>query len=75
MIAVPKLVLLILLAVAAWFAVRWFNRLPTNVARRRPAAPQPRQAAIEDLVACRVCGAYVAPSARGCGKADCPRPA
>ena len=74
MIAVPKLVLLILLAVAAWFAVRWFNRLPANIVRRRPAPSPPRQPAIEDLVACRICGAYVVPDAHGCGKPGCPQP-
>ena len=74
MIAVPKIVLIVLLIFVAWYAVRWFNRVPPPVARRRPS-PSPRpQPAVEDLVSCRVCGAYVAPSAHGCGKADCPRP-
>ena len=69
-----KLVLIILLAAAVWYAMRWLNRQPTKVARRRPAAaPQPH-AAIEDLVACRSCGTYIAPSARSCGKAGCPQP-
>ena len=74
MIAVPKLILLSLLAVAAWFWVRWFNKLPVDAPRRRAAAPPPRQSAIEDLVACRVCGAYVAAGASGCGKPGCPLP-
>ena len=75
MIAVPKIVLIVLLIFVVWYAVRWFNRTPPTVVRRRPN-PSPRpQPAVEDLVSCRICGAYVAPSARGCGKADCPRPA
>jgi hypothetical protein len=80
MIALPKLILIILLAVAAWYAVRWFNRQAAPVIRRRAAAtatpgPQPQPAAIEaeDLVACRVCGSYAVASAPGCGKAGCPR--
>ena len=80
MIAVPKIVLLILLIFAVWYAVRWFNRPAPKAVRRGPnwwarstsARPQP---AVEDLVSCRICGAYVAASARGCGKAGCPRPA
>ncbi len=72
MIAVPKIVVLFLLVVVVWYAMRWLNRSPPNVARRRPAASPPP--AIEDLVACRVCGAYVAADAHGCGKPGCPQP-
>ncbi len=71
MIALPKLVLLILVALGVWFGVRWLNRMPAKILRRREAAsPQP---AIQDLVACRVCGAYVAADATGCGKPGCPQ--
>jgi hypothetical protein len=78
MIAVPKLVLFILLALVVWYALRWFNR-PAPKAVRRGASrwtrsPAPPQATVQDLVACRACGAYVAVGARGCGKAGCPRP-
>ena len=79
MIAVPKIVLIIMVIFAVWYAVRWFNRPAPKTVRRGPnrwarwaSRPQP---AVEDLVACRACGAYVAASARGCGKAGCPRPA
>jgi hypothetical protein len=78
MIAVPKIVLIVLLMFVVWYAVRWFNRqtAPKAVRRGPGAARSARpQSAVEDLVACRACGAYVAPSARGCGKAGCPRPA
>ena len=68
-----KLLLIVLLVFVAWYAVRWINRSPP-VARRRPAAPARPQAAVEDLTACRVCGAYVAASARGCGRPGCPQP-
>jgi hypothetical protein len=78
MIAVPKIVLIVLLMFVVWYAVRWFNRqtAPKAVRRGPGAARSARpQSAVEDLVACRACGAYVAASARGCGKAGCPRPA
>jgi uncharacterized membrane-anchored protein len=78
MIAVPKIVLIVLLMFVVWYAVRWFNRqtAPRAVRRGPGAARSARpQSAVEDLVACRACGAYVAASARGCGKAGCPRPA
>jgi len=79
MIAAPKLVLLILIAFAVWYAVRWFNRNAAKAVRRGASAgaaraARPRQA-VEDLVSCRICGAYVAMSARRCAKAGCPRPA
>jgi len=73
MIALPKLVLLILVAFVVWYAMRRWHRAPTTITRRRQA-PSPRpQTAIQDLVACRSCGAYVAADAGGCGKADCPQ--
>ena len=78
MIAVPKIVLIVLLMFVVWYAVRWFNRqtAPRAVRRGPGAARSARpQSAVEDLVACRACGAYVAASARGCGKAGCSRPA
>ncbi len=72
MIALPKLVLLVLVAFAVWYAMRWLNRAPTKIVRQREArSPQP---AIQDLVACRICGAYVAADAAGCAKPDCPQP-
>jgi hypothetical protein len=79
MIALPKLLLLLIVAVAAWYAMRWFNRAPPQMPAgvpSRAAAQAARRPAIEaeDLVACGVCGTYVALNARGCGKAGCPRP-
>jgi hypothetical protein len=79
MLDLPKLVVVVLLLVAAWYVRRWLRTPP-----RRPGAPRPppgparpqQQRAIEaeDLVACTVCGAYVAASAPPCAKPGCPRP-
>jgi hypothetical protein len=72
MIAVPKLLLFILLGVAAWYAMRWLNRAdPPKAVRRRQAAAGPAPA-VEDLTACKICGAYVAASARACDRPGCP---
>jgi hypothetical protein len=73
MISVPKIVLIVLLVFAALYVMRWLNRVPADNIRRRRPPPERRPRAIEDLVACRACGAYVAPGAGGCGKADCPQ--
>ena len=81
MIALPKLALLLLVVFVAWYAVRWFNRIATPPAVRHPTgrmgrggARQHQAQAVEDLVSCRICGAYVAAGSRACGKPGCPRP-
>ena len=76
MIALPKLVLIVLLGFAVWYGMRWLNRAPPNIVRRRQAPPPGpgAQHAVEDLTACPTCGAYVAASTRGCGQPDCPQP-
>ncbi len=72
MIALPKLVVIVVVVFVVWYAMRWWNRVPTRMVRRREA-PSP-QSAIQDLVACRICGAYAAADAGGCGRPDCPQP-
>jgi ribosomal protein L40E len=85
MIEVPKLVLIVLLVFVAWYAMRWLKRPPPNPRtaagrngrsagqrRRQASSPRPQQA-VEDLTACRTCGAYVAASAHDCGKPGCPQ--
>jgi hypothetical protein len=70
----PKLLILVLVALAAWYVRRWLADGARSLAARRPATRPPSPAAIEDLVACRVCGAYVAAGAPDCARRDCPRP-
>ena len=73
---IPELFLILVVVFAAWHVVKAFNRV-------RPQAPPPRPQAqsqarpliaAEDLVSCRVCGTYIAASARQCGRAGCPQP-
>jgi hypothetical protein len=73
MIEVPKLVLVLVIGFLVWYALRWVNGTTPKSRPRRPEPP-PRQPAVEDLVACRKCGAYVAANARACGRPDCPQP-
>jgi hypothetical protein len=74
MFSPPKIILIILVLAAVWIAMRWLNNRPTRVARQQRQQPPRGPAAIEDLVACRTCGAYIATNARACGKAGCPQP-
>jgi hypothetical protein len=69
----PKLVVMILVFAAVWIGYRWLNGPARELPRRR-TAPRRRANQAEDLVACGVCGAYVATRAAGCGRPDCPQP-
>ena len=74
MIEVPKLVLILVIGFLVWYALRWVNGAASKSRPRRQAPPPPRQPAVEDLVACRKCGAYVATGAPACGRPGCPQP-
>jgi hypothetical protein len=71
-----KLLIVVLIIGAAWYIMRWFNRVHPQMAPRRPAQPRARKPMIEaeDLVPCRACGTYMPVSARNCGKPACPLP-
>jgi hypothetical protein len=73
MIEIPKLVVVLLVGFLVWYALRWMNGTAAPRPGRRGPAP-PRRRSIEDLVACRRCGAYVASDAGRCGKPGCPQP-
>ena len=79
----PKLLLLGFILLVAWYGVRFVTRVGQVHQAMRRAAEQaanaqargrPRQAiAAEDLVKCRVCGAFVpANGATRCDRGDCP---
>jgi hypothetical protein len=84
---IPELFVILIVVFAAWHVVKAFNRLGSHTQPPRGAAPRgpqrPQQAQrpqtqpmieAEDLVNCRVCGTYIAASARHCGRANCPQP-
>ena len=77
----PELFVILVVVFAAWHVVKAFNRVSTQPPppRRSQAQgqtqSQPRQIVeAEDLVNCRVCGTYIAASARNCGRPNCPQP-
>ena len=74
MFAFPKLIIVVLVVVAAWVGYRWLNGVTRELSSRPPTPPPNRAINAEDLVACEVCGAYVAADAGVCGRPDCPRP-
>ena len=76
-----KLLLLALVFLVAWYGWKYTKRvdqirraLREEMERQRNAAPgAKRNLPAEDLVKCKICGAYVpAQSASPCGRADCP---
>jgi hypothetical protein len=74
-----KLLLLVAVIAFVWFGWRWYQRWELEQRRaeetRRAGGTAPPRLAAEDMVACRVCGTYVAPkSARACARAECPYP-
>jgi len=73
MFAFPKLIIVVLVVAAAWVGYRWLNGVTRELSSRRPPPPN-RAINAEDLVACEICGAYVAAGAGACGRPDCPRP-
>jgi len=67
----PELFVILVVVFAAWHVVKAFSRMQ----RPAPPRPQPRQLIeAEDLVSCRICGTYIATSARQCGRPGCPQP-
>jgi hypothetical protein len=72
----PELFLILVVVFAAWHVVKMFNR--ANFPPPRAPRPHVRQGQrvieAEDLVACKACGAYIALSARHCGRTNCPQP-
>jgi hypothetical protein len=71
----PELFVILVVVFAAWHVVKAFNRARPQAPPPRRTQAQPRQIIeAEDLVNCRGCGAYIAASARNCGRPNCPQP-
>ena len=83
-LSLPKILLLVLLVLVAWYGVKWFGR--TRRAARSEGknplfrfffrdAPQRPPMVAEDTVRCRTCGTYLpTKTAVSCGRGDCPFP-
>jgi hypothetical protein len=82
-----KVAVLVAIIAIVWFGFRWFQRWEKErreaadgrgagrLNRGRDAPPAGAKAMEpEVMTACRICGAYVAPGARACGKPNCPFP-
>lgn len=82
-ISLPKLLLLVVVAVGAWYGFKWlqqqrigslaeaWEKLRNQFSPQPPAAP-PKS---EETVLCKICGAYVvARDPTACGRTDCPFP-
>ena len=70
-----KVVVLVIVISVVWFGYRWFQRWEKEreIEAERRAKSSGRAIAAEELVACRVCGAYVPErGARPCEKPNCP---
>ena len=72
----PELFIILVVVFAAWHVVKAFNHVRPQTPPPRPRARSQARPLIEaeDLVNCRVCGTYIAASARQCGRAGCPQP-
>lgn len=71
---IPELFLILVVVFAAWHVVKAFNRMQRPTPPQRPQAQARPMIEAEDLINCRVCGTYIASSARNCGRAKCPQP-
>lgn len=76
--SLQKLLVLVAVISAIWFGFRLLGQIDRQ---RRQAAPprkkwwqtkrtEPQQ--VEDMVKCKVCGAFTARAAKSCGKPGCP---
>lgn len=82
-ISFAKVLLLVAVVAAVWFAFRWFQRWEKdrNQVAEDPLRPRKRgwderpgqPASTEEMTACKICGAFVAARiATSCGRPNCP---
>lgn len=81
--SLTKIVFTAIVIFVVWNAFKYFTRLQDQRAERsrvdghgkkaeQPSATPPKQDGVEDMVECKVCGAYVTRGAKACGRDDCP---
>ncbi len=76
--SLSKLLVLVAIMSAIWFAFRLIGQLDRN--RREAARREKEQGGVnrrqspqvDDMVKCAVCGTFTARAGKSCGKADCP---
>jgi hypothetical protein len=80
-LSLSKILLIVAVIAAVWFTLKYVTNKVEDASGDKPdklkrkakaeAAPdEPR--AVEDMVRCRVCGAYQTRNAGPCARADCP---
>jgi len=80
--SLTKIVFTAVVVFVVWNAFKYFTRLQDTRKRNarvqgrdKPSGgvkPTPDKGGVEDMVECKVCGAYVARGAKPCGRGDCP---
>ena len=83
--SLTKLVFTAVIVFVVWNAFKYFTRVQDQRAERSrvrgqgggaktTSAPKsaPAPDGVEDMVECKVCGAYVTRGAKSCGRGDCP---
>ena len=80
--SLSKLILTAIIVAAVWYGFKYINRLGEERRdkldrQKNPAKSNKKKsqndAGAEDMVACAICGTFVAPSSVvNCGRGDCP---
>jgi hypothetical protein len=77
MVSIPKLLILILLAVAGWYLYKMIKRRGIDgIVKSAGTAESGNSAEPKalDMEKCRICGDFVPADARACAQARCPYP-
>jgi hypothetical protein len=78
MLSIPKIIILILVAIAGWYLYKAFKRrgLDGIFKRNDPSATaKSGEPKALDMEKCRICGDFVPSDARACAEKRCPYPA
>lgn len=74
--SLPKILVLAALVAAAWYFFKFIERRNKMAKKVKddPADGTAKPVDAMDMLACSVCGDYVAAGAASCGRSDCPYP-
>ena len=77
MLSIPKLIILILVAIAGWYLYKAIKRRGLDgifkSSGKGPSAKSAESKAL-DMEKCRICGDFVPADAQACAQARCPYP-